>query len=82
VDIPVSVDVFDRAIEKMAVQSRVDPHLFVIPGRPAASSQVEPGTQRLSESKQSHWVPGSIRKQRGWPRNDEQKTQRALNHEP
>src|SRR5690348_3491625 len=20
---------------------------------------------------QSHWVPGSIRKQRGWPRNDE-----------
>src|SRR5690348_3921050 len=34
-------------------------------------ARAESGTQRLFERKQSHWVPGSIRKQRGWPRNDE-----------
>jgi hypothetical protein len=45
----------------------------VIPGRPAASSQAEPGIhlELALQARKSTWIPGSGRKQRGRPRNDD-----------
>jgi hypothetical protein len=43
----------------------------VIPGRPAASPQAEPGIhlELALQARKSTWIPGSGRKQRDRPRN-------------